>query len=65
MINLDRLKNMSIQEWGEFFSAINICPYIFGSNRRGKYKTCPYPNKGLFECAECWVEWLEKPMKVR
>ena len=63
MINLDRLKNMSIEEWGEFFSATNICPYAFGSNRKRTYKTCPYPTETHIECTECWIEWLEKPIK--
>jgi len=63
MINLDKLKQMTSEEWADFFQYKDICPYIFGSKRRGKYKTCPYPTQKSYECKQCWKEWLE--MKTR
>jgi len=60
MKNLDKLKQMTSEQWAEFFTNYNICPYRFGSKRRGKYKTCPYPMQRPDECKQCWIEWLEK-----
>ena len=63
MNNLDALKQKDAEYWAEFFASKNMCPYRFGSNRRGKWKTCPYPSMLHDECKKCWIEWLN--MKAR
>jgi hypothetical protein len=58
--NLDKIRAMTAEELSEIFAYKNICPYTFGGNRRGKYKTCPYPRHGFEHCQKCWIEWLGK-----
>jgi len=61
--NFDKIKEYPLEWWAEFYYNLNICPYRFGSKRRGRYKTCPYPSRRLGECKQCWTEWLNMKSK--
>lgn len=51
MTGIEKLKNMSVEEWAEWSELQTLCPSEFGLNDTDNCRTA--------DCKECWRQALE------